>query len=429
VLFSSCDASNHEVILFEYSEKGGQDVDLYTARPDGTELTLLMRISGKDDEGLFSKYWVSPNLKYVAWRRVNGFDPLSSTLTIRDVKKNTGRKFRGGYIDAWSLTDPDQILLTINAYELSVLKLDIDKIEKVADFSKYSSSSPPTWSPDRKTVIFSYIPDMKDPPEVAIAKMVGTDWKITTLKVGSLGLSGTKIPGAVYLNPFCSSAWSPDSRYVAFVVGSEYPCAGYTDIYGVSTEIALVDTYNSTVQWITNISQKRSDESNISDLFVATSYSLTWASAKEIVVSYKRQALRFPTNAIVASSQGVGLFNTDKGDIEYLQKDPDLGDTAWSLDENRVVWVLQKAIIVGDRKNDAKLVTALRTLSSMCGVTSSPSHKYVAYYSSIQNSSGDTCGFIVSPDIFVYKLSDSSYINLTQGLKGEKKFVGWIALP
>jgi TolB protein len=215
--------------------------DLFTVRPDGTQVRQLTT-SG----GAFAPAW-SPDHSKIAYGKKNGYD---AALWVMDVlsgeRERVGRI--GGYSVAWS---PDgHRLVWGNWYKLVIYDLRTRERTRLP-FRRNITPGHPTWSPDGRRIAFSELGDIlvvsarggpfrhvtrlrgyeTDPDwspsgkRILFSRQRGTPWHPKT-EILSVRPDGTGLrPVANTSELDYTPSWSPDGRRMAYYSDGPHPFA------------------------------------------------------------------------------------------------------------------------------------------------------------------------------------------------------------
>lgn len=440
IWFVSCSVEPQTLLLFE--RRTTEKSQIYTARPDGSQLTFLTEVP------LSNWFWLSPTGSHLAFLSLNEqdnsynlkiLDTVSSKIIedIPQVGQTWSEHIPWQENVIWSPQGDRLAFLRSSEYgkEPDIFLYDLSTKEETTLTNTTKVERSLAWSPDGSQVAFTSWNGCKQNNclseeiywDIIIMDSTGSNQQVVT----SMSRFES-FPQDLWIASLCNLIWSPDANYIAF----ENECG---ELIGPSywKEIFIVSVKDSEIRRLTTFTDEHASRTNKLPK-TAFKYSLHWSPDSNVLF------IGYTKIGIDSNGKFFGgiltLKNNDKSDTFVQGTEGILGNTVkWSLNNEHLAWHTQYVgadsyifpgqSVVGEVENNQITIfeqsnTLLAGPCNKLGIYWSLDNKYVAYNANRSVASCNDEG--IDQSIVITSLLDQTVIDIADSITGNMKVLGWV---
>lgn len=429
------------LLIFEHRIDGKSQI--YTARPDGSQQTLITEFPSAN------RYWLSPNGKYLAF---HAFDEQDKSHHLKIIDPATGAMLEdlprvaqtwSEHIPweenaVWSPQGDKLVFLRSSEYgkEPDIFLYDLSTKAETQLTNTEAVERSAAWSPDGQQIVYTSWNGCAQsdclPEElywsITVMDSDGSNKRVVT---NFHGLE--RLPADLWLASLCHLTWSPDAAYIAF----ENECGALmAPYYWKEVFVASVD--GSEVRRLTTFTDAHDLSSNtLAER--AFGYSVHWSSDSNTLFIGYSNVILMPEGK---SYGGILMTSNNAVLSPYLQDSENIiGSSAkWSPDNGYVAWYTRSVnrerwyrvpepISMGKIENDQVSMLFPNEEDLPIGPCNSleiywsPNSKFVAY---IANEPETSCNDTdTDQKIAVVSVPDKVITYIAESLPGDIELLGW----
>lgn len=396
-------------VIFTHREQN--TFEIYSVDIEGKNLQLLANIQPQNSELLPSSFQfeLSPRGKYLAYIDTDGLYVLElGTQKTRYVSQYARSASPYGDVLKWS---PDETMLAFygestvdsNSIDIYIYHPSNNEVLNLTVANYKPTQIQLVWSPDSHYLAFPTIPG----PQYSIFG-VGTNQLV---QQSNLSLDDA-YPGVLGV---CNAAWSPDGKYLAFVVG----CSTIDPAFVYETY--LMDTTDGTLTPVTDLVQ----DTDVGT--VVARMKPHWSPEGHLVLIeyvYGRPSYLAESHLPEFTDKGFILFDaTNKKTVASVTAPLSIDEhIAWSIN-NELVWISREGWQYATLNDGNLALSKGFDIPLGCRPLWSPSGDFFAYTGSTDQNCANTGG---DHSIYVYNHVTNTLDEITKSLGGYNLLLGWI---